>query len=148
MAQRRFVAKLVLSCTCANSTSAEDGPRAAEGLCGAHVGRVVAVEGKDGEFSVGIEGAVDGRSERGMEGPASLRAEGDVRFKRFSTAENIPYSARRARISFTVPNFGRGLEKKARTFLGRKKRHQCLRAFLWGLQMALNVHGRIGRGQI
>ena len=79
-----------------DATYAEDGPRAAEGLCGAHVRRVVAVEGKDGELSVSIEGAGDGRSERGMKGPARLGAEGDVRFKRFSASENIPYSTCRA----------------------------------------------------
>jgi hypothetical protein len=41
---------------------------------------------------VGIEGAGNGRCERGMEGPARLSSEGDVRFKRFSATENIPYS--------------------------------------------------------
>jgi len=100
--------------------NAEDGPRAAESLCGTHVGRVVAVEGKDGQLSVGIEGASDGRCERGMEGPARLSAKGDVRFKRFSATENIPYSTCRTRIAFAVSDFGRGLEKKAGAFPGRK----------------------------
>lgn len=72
MTERGFVTKFVLSCACAECTSlrggeggcsavrgsvyradtgatyADDGPRTAEGFCGTHVGRVVAVESKDG----------------------------------------------------------------------------------------------------
>ena len=69
MAQRRFVAIFMLSCACTKCTSlgeqrvresiygradtddatyADDGPRTAEGFCSTHVGRVIAVEGKDG----------------------------------------------------------------------------------------------------
>jgi hypothetical protein len=78
-----------------DTTYADGGPRTAEGFGGAHVGRVVAVVSKDGEFSVSVEGARDGGAERGMERAASLGAEGDVRFEHFSAAENISYSARR-----------------------------------------------------
>ena len=70
MTKRGFVTKFVLSCACAEGTSlgggwaarvrgsvyradtdatyADNGPRTAEGFCGTHVGRVVAVESKDG----------------------------------------------------------------------------------------------------
>jgi hypothetical protein len=68
MAKRRLVTKFVLSCACARCTSlrgqrgvrgsiyrvdtdatyADDGPRTAEDFCGTHIGRVVAVESKDG----------------------------------------------------------------------------------------------------
>jgi hypothetical protein len=69
MTKRGFVTKFVLSCACAECTSlrgegsavrgsvyradadatyADDSPRTAEGFCGTHVGRVVAVESKDG----------------------------------------------------------------------------------------------------
>lgn len=116
MAQGRFVAKLVLSCACAKCTSlggrqrvrgsmygadtdatyADDGPRPAEGLGGAHEGRVVAVERKDGEFSVGVERAGDGGGERGIEGAARLGAERDVCLERFAPAEHVSYSTCRA----------------------------------------------------
>lgn len=79
-----------------DATYADGGPRAAEGFCGAHVGRVVAVVSKDGEFSVGVEGASDGGAQRGMEGAARLSAKGDVRFERFSATEYISDSTRRA----------------------------------------------------
>ena len=79
-----------------DATYADDGPRTAEGFCGAHEGRVVAVVSKDGELSVGIEGAGDGRGERGMEGAARLGAERDICLERFSTPENISYPTRRA----------------------------------------------------
>ena len=45
---------------------------------------------------MGIEGAGEGGAERGIEGAARLGAEGDVRFKHFSSTENISYSTRRA----------------------------------------------------
>jgi hypothetical protein len=51
---------------------------------------------KDGEFSVGVEGAGDGGAQRGMEGAARLGAKGDVRFERFSATEYISNSTRRA----------------------------------------------------
>ena len=79
-----------------DATYADGGPRTAEGFCGAHVGRVVAVVGKDGKFSVGVEGAGDGGAERGMEGAARLCAKGDVRFERLSATEYISDSTRRA----------------------------------------------------
>ena len=116
MTQRRFVAKLVLSCAgtdCTmlaasafagqiygwpdtDATYADDGTRTAKDFCGAHVGRVVAVEGKDGQFSVGVEGAGNGGGERGVEGAARFGAKGDVRLKHLSATKNISYPACRA----------------------------------------------------
>ena len=79
-----------------DATYADDGPRTAEGFCGTHIGRVVAVESKYGQFSVGIEGGGDGCGKRGMERTTRLGAKRDIRFERFTATKNIPYSTCRA----------------------------------------------------
>jgi hypothetical protein len=73
--------------------------RTAEGFCGAHVGRVVAVESKDRQLSVGIEGVArgDGCGEHGIEGTARHGAEKDICFECLSTTKNISYSTCRTR---------------------------------------------------
>ena len=117
MTQRRLIAKLVLSCAgsdCASLaiahshvnagvvnierevTYTDGGPRTPQSFCGTHVGRVVAVESKDGEFPVSVESAGDGGAECGMEGAARLGTERDVRLERFSATEDISYPTCRA----------------------------------------------------
>ena len=75
-----------------DATYADEGACATEGLRCAHVGGIVAVEGENGELSMGIECAGDGCGERGMEGAAGLGAERDVRFKCFRATKDISYS--------------------------------------------------------
>ena len=98
---------------------------------------------------MGIEGAGEGGAERRIEGATRLGAEGDVRFKRFSSTENISYSTRRAlrvrqkkggrnnaevetsaalwennvgahRGTLVVSDFGGGLEEETGSLSGRK----------------------------
>lgn len=45
---------------------------------------------------MGIKSAGDGGSKRGMERTARFSAKGDIRFERFTSTENISYSACRA----------------------------------------------------
>ena len=122
-----------------DATYADDGPRTAEGFCGTHEGRVVPVKSKGGQLAVRIEGVRDGCGERGMERTARLCAKGDVRFKRFTAAENVSNFARRTlsrrydeyffwvrerkgvdahRVALAVPDFGGGFEKESGTLSG------------------------------
>ena len=79
-----------------DATYADDGACATEGLRGAHVGGVVAVESKHGELAVSIEVAGKRRGEGGVEGTTRLGAERDIRLKSFRAAKDISYSACRA----------------------------------------------------